>query len=48
MIIYFQITQINKIEVQYDETSKQVNVQALKITLWDHIQESIQLPFQVC
>ncbi|XP_068500234.1 condensin complex subunit 2-like isoform X2 [Phaseolus vulgaris] len=38
--------QINKIEVQYDKTSKQVNVQALKITLWDHIQESIQLPFQ--
>ncbi|KAK7335586.1 hypothetical protein VNO80_27512 [Phaseolus coccineus] len=38
--------QINKIEVQYDKTSKQVNVQALKITLWDHIQEFIQLPFQ--
>ncbi|XP_047158773.1 condensin complex subunit 2-like isoform X2 [Vigna umbellata] len=38
--------QINKIEVQYDKTSKQVNVQALKITLWDHIQECIQLPFQ--
>ncbi|XP_014490406.1 condensin complex subunit 2 [Vigna radiata var. radiata] len=38
--------QINKIEVQYDKTSKQVNVQALKKTLWDHIQECIQLPFQ--
>ncbi|KAG2371585.1 Condensin complex subunit 2 Chromosome-associated protein [Vigna angularis] len=38
--------QINKIEVQYDKISKQVNVQALKITLWDHIQECIQLPFQ--
>nr|KYP43613.1 Condensin complex subunit 2 [Cajanus cajan] len=41
-----QPRQINKIEVQYDKTSKQVNVQALKITLWDHIQESTQLPFQ--
>ncbi|RDX66143.1 Condensin complex subunit 2, partial [Mucuna pruriens] len=41
-----QPRQINKIEVQYDKTSKQVDVQALKITLWDHIQESIQLPFQ--
>ncbi|KAK7324814.1 hypothetical protein VNO77_28672 [Canavalia gladiata] len=37
---------INKIEVQYDKTSKQVDVQALKITLWDHIQESAQLLFQ--
>lgn len=45
---YFQIPQINKIEVQYDKTSKQVDVQALKLILWDHIQESIQLPFQVC
>ncbi|CAJ1956276.1 unnamed protein product [Sphenostylis stenocarpa] len=41
-----QPRQINKIEVQYDKTSKQVNVEALKITLWDRIQESIQLPFQ--
>ncbi|TKY48717.1 Condensin complex subunit 2 [Spatholobus suberectus] len=43
-----QPRQINKIEVQYDKISKQVNVQDLKITLWDHIQESIQLAFQVC
>ncbi|KAK7375203.1 hypothetical protein VNO78_35896 [Psophocarpus tetragonolobus] len=43
--LIFQPRQINKIEVRYDETSKQVNVQALKITLWDHIQES-KLPFQ--
>ncbi|XP_061360314.1 condensin complex subunit 2-like [Gastrolobium bilobum] len=41
-----QPCQINKIEVQYDKTSKQVDVQALKITLWDHIQESVQVPFQ--
>ncbi|KAJ1400043.1 Condensin complex subunit 2/barren [Sesbania bispinosa] len=41
-----QPRRINKIEVQYDKTSKQVDVHALKITLWDHIQESIQLPYQ--
>ncbi|XP_059451429.1 condensin complex subunit 2 isoform X1 [Corylus avellana] len=35
-----QPRQVNKIEVQYDKTSKQVDVQALKETLWDHIQES--------
>ncbi|CAJ2660276.1 unnamed protein product [Trifolium pratense] len=41
--------QINKIEVQYDKTSKQVDVQALKFTLWNciqEIQESVQLPLQ--
>ena len=41
------MTQVNKIEVQYDKTSKQVDVQALKCTLWANIQESIQLPAQV-
>ncbi|KAK7272273.1 hypothetical protein RJT34_28768 [Clitoria ternatea] len=40
------LRQINKIEVQYDKTSKQVDVQALKVTLWDQIQESMQLPLQ--
>ncbi|KAK7839419.1 condensin complex subunit 2 [Quercus suber] len=35
-----QPRQVNKVEVQYDKTSKQVDVQALKETLWDHIQES--------
>ncbi|KAL2331859.1 hypothetical protein Fmac_019440 [Flemingia macrophylla] len=45
-ILVSQPRQINKIEVQYDKTSKQVNVQALKTTLWDYIQESTQLPFQ--
>lgn len=39
--------QVNKIEVQYDKTSKQVDVQALKETLWDHIQESNQV-IEVC
>ncbi|KAL3509826.1 hypothetical protein ACH5RR_029227 [Cinchona calisaya] len=34
-----QPRQVNKIEVQYDRTSKQVDVQALKETLWDHIKE---------
>lgn len=32
-------TQVNKIEVQYDKTSKQVDVHSLKETLWDHIQQ---------
>ncbi|XP_030539605.1 condensin complex subunit 2 isoform X2 [Rhodamnia argentea] len=32
-----QPRQVNKIEVQYDKTSKQVDVQALKETLWDRI-----------
>ncbi|XP_010543005.1 PREDICTED: condensin complex subunit 2 isoform X2 [Tarenaya hassleriana] len=35
-----QPPQVNKIEVQYDKTSKQVDVQVLKETLWDCIQES--------
>ncbi|XP_015881154.3 condensin complex subunit 2 [Ziziphus jujuba] len=37
-----QPRQVNKIEVQYDKTSKQVDVQALKETLWDHIKDSHQ------
>ncbi|PON42539.1 Condensin complex subunit 2/barren [Parasponia andersonii] len=41
-----QPRQVNKIEVQYDKTSKQVDVQALKETLWVHIQESHQVPIQ--
>ncbi|KAB1201006.1 Condensin complex subunit 2 [Morella rubra] len=39
-----QPRQVNKMEVQYDKTSKQVDVQALKETLWDHIQESPSSP----
>ncbi|XP_057955867.1 condensin complex subunit 2 [Malania oleifera] len=39
-----QPRQVNKIEVQYDKTSKQVDVQALKETLWDCIQRSTQMP----
>ncbi|XP_038702660.1 condensin complex subunit 2-like isoform X1 [Tripterygium wilfordii] len=38
-----QPRQVNKIEVQYDKTSKQVDVQALKETLWDHMQEYPQM-----
>ncbi|XP_024033064.1 condensin complex subunit 2 isoform X2 [Morus notabilis] len=38
-----QPRQVNKIEVQYDKTSKQVDVQALKETLWDHMQQSNQV-----
>ncbi|KAL7086692.1 hypothetical protein ACP275_13G016400 [Erythranthe tilingii] len=34
-----QPRQVNKIEVKYDKTSKQVDVHALKETLWDHIQQ---------
>ncbi|KAK6157306.1 hypothetical protein DH2020_011554 [Rehmannia glutinosa] len=37
-----QPRQVSKIEVQYDKTSKQVDVHALKETLWDHIQQSNQ------
>ncbi|PRQ52729.1 putative condensin complex subunit 2/barren [Rosa chinensis] len=37
-----QPRQVNKIEVQYDKTSKQVDVQALKETLWAHVQETVQ------
>ncbi|CAK8535492.1 unnamed protein product [Lathyrus sativus] len=41
-----QPRQINKVEVQYDKTAKQVDVQALKLILWDSIQGSVQLTFQ--
>ncbi|XP_042477753.1 condensin complex subunit 2-like [Macadamia integrifolia] len=39
-----QPRQVNKIEVQYDKTSKQVDVHALKETLWSHMRESEQMP----
>ncbi|XP_040988208.1 condensin complex subunit 2-like isoform X2 [Juglans microcarpa x Juglans regia] len=35
-----QPRRVNRIEVQYDKTSKQVDVHSLKETLWDYIQES--------
>ncbi|CAI9090105.1 OLC1v1024796C1 [Oldenlandia corymbosa var. corymbosa] len=35
-----QPRQVNKIEVQYDKTSKQVDVQSLKETLWNYIRGS--------
>ncbi|KAJ0052399.1 hypothetical protein Pint_01990 [Pistacia integerrima] len=38
-----QPRQIQKIEVEYDRTSKQVDVQTLKQTIWDQIQESAQM-----
>ncbi|XP_021893750.1 condensin complex subunit 2 [Carica papaya] len=38
-----QPRQVKKIDVQFDKTSKQVDVQALKVTLWNHLQESPQL-----
>ncbi|XVF21003.1 hypothetical protein REPUB_Repub12eG0053100 [Reevesia pubescens] len=41
-----QPRQVSKIEVQYDKTSKQVDVQTLKETLWDHIQQSPETSFQ--
>ncbi|XP_058773650.1 condensin complex subunit 2-like [Vicia villosa] len=37
-----QPCQVNKVEVQYDKTAKQVDVQALKLTLWNSIQGSVQ------
>ncbi|XP_073058220.1 condensin complex subunit 2-like isoform X1 [Primulina eburnea] len=41
-----QPRQVNKIEVQYDKTSKQVDVHVLKETLWDHIQKLNQTSVQ--
>lgn len=41
------LIQVNKIEVQYDKTSKQVDVQALKTTLWSHMQKAQQVSEQV-
>ncbi|WCJ37529.1 Condensin complex subunit 2 [Euphorbia peplus] len=41
-----QPRQVSKIEVQYDKTSKQVDVQTLKETLWHHIQDSPQISSQ--
>ncbi|KAE8125500.1 hypothetical protein FH972_020301 [Carpinus fangiana] len=38
-----QPRRVNKIEVQYDKTSKQVDVQSLKETLWDRIHESSEV-----
>ncbi|KAK9084788.1 hypothetical protein Sjap_025199 [Stephania japonica] len=38
-----QPRQVNKIEVQYDKTAKQVDVHALKGTLWNHMQESVKV-----
>ncbi|KAJ8557253.1 hypothetical protein K7X08_002878 [Anisodus acutangulus] len=35
-----QPRQVNKIEVQYDKTSKQVDVQVLKETLWDQLNQT--------
>nr|CAD1834777.1 unnamed protein product [Ananas comosus var. bracteatus] len=34
--------QVNKIDIQYDKASKQVDVHALKDMLWNHIQGSIE------
>lgn len=45
--IVYCFVQVNKIEVKYDKASKQVDVQALKETLWDHIQEFTQTSVQV-
>ncbi|KAL8153041.1 hypothetical protein V2J09_010801 [Rumex salicifolius] len=39
-ILVNQPRQVNKIEVQYDRTSKQVDVQALKEVLWDQMKDS--------
>ncbi|VVA17574.1 PREDICTED: condensin complex [Prunus dulcis] len=41
-----QPRQVNKIEVHYDKTSKQVDVQVLKETLWGHVQESVHMSTQ--
>ncbi|KAK6259484.1 Condensin complex subunit 2/barren - like 1 [Theobroma cacao] len=41
-----QPRQVSKIEVKYDKTSKQVDVQNLKETIWDHMQRSPETSFQ--
>ncbi|XP_021758985.1 condensin complex subunit 2-like isoform X1 [Chenopodium quinoa] len=43
-ILISQPRQVNKIEVQYDKTAKQVDVHLLKETLWDHIGGFVQAP----
>ncbi|KAH9803910.1 Condensin complex subunit 2 [Citrus sinensis] len=40
--------QVEKIEVQYDKSSKQVNIHVLKETLWYHVQEITEVPGTVC
>lgn len=48
MLLFFILTsQVQKVEVEYDKTSKQVDVQTLKETIWVHIQESPQMAAQV-
>ena len=39
MLCFINLTQVNKIEVQYDKKSKQVDVHILKETLWSSLQE---------
>ncbi|KAG0459735.1 hypothetical protein HPP92_022863 [Vanilla planifolia] len=34
--------QVNKMDIQYDKVSKQVDVHALKESLWTHIQETVE------
>ncbi|GAB2274927.1 hypothetical protein Dimus_009696 [Dionaea muscipula] len=41
-----QPRQVNKVEVQYDKTSKQVDVQALKEVLWERMKRSSAIPSQ--
>lgn len=43
----FTKMQVNKIDIHYDKTSKQVDVQVLKETLWDQIQGLNQTSVQV-
>ncbi|KAL9441663.1 hypothetical protein AB3S75_020207 [Citrus x aurantiifolia] len=43
-----QPRQVEKIGVQYDKSSKQVNIHVLKETLWYHVQEITEVPGTVC
>ncbi|KNA14477.1 hypothetical protein SOVF_107220 [Spinacia oleracea] len=43
-VLVSQPRQVNKIEVHYDKTAKQVDVHLLKETLWGHIHEFVQAP----
>ena len=40
LFVTLEIAQVQKIEVDYDKTSKQIDVRVLKETLWQNLQET--------
>jgi hypothetical protein len=47
LIWLFLQSKVNKIDIQYDKVSKQVDVHALKEVLWNHIHASAETDDQV-